>query len=721
MWIRRLLISAPLAVIVIFLCSYLIARPYFWQKTEQLTIASIGEPERLNPILSTTTSAAIIEYFVFDSLLELDENAQIKPSLAERYELKQTSTLYFQTPADAQRALDAILAHRADWKEISLVRAHRDQDAVVLRLDRPGTAYRESVLRWVHPLRPLKFQRWQAIIKTEPTAPADGLNSKAIIKFLDQISPRPPQKPRIVYAWPNTSRSFEIYTVGADNRFITSLRKQIAEHLGLAVTSQPRAADGSGSAHASVLFRFDRDFQSQDEPEITFYLRKNVRWHDGQPFTAADVRFTYEKLMDEKVASPRRSDFELIKFLKVLDPYTVRVVYKEPYSPCLYSWTMDIIPQHILKHEPDLRSPTRTNFDRRPIGTGAFKLAEWKTDQHIILVRNDDYWQGRPHLPKIAYRIIPDPTVSQLEFATGGFDYTGLEPHQVGRFKRDPAYQVFSGLSNAYAYIAWNLRRPYFKDRRVRLALAHAVDVNAIIKYVMYGHARPCNGVYAPVTPWWNPDIKPIEYDPAKARKLLEEAGWRDTDGDGILDKDGVPFRFTLITNNGNIVRSDIAVLVQRYLRQVGVDVKINLYEWAVFIKNYIDPRNYDACILGWALGFDQDLYQLWHSSQVKAPALNFVSYANPEVDRLIEKARTEFDFEKIRQYCFRIAELIYADQPYLFLFYPESNAAMPRGLYRVRRPGPDGTWIDEPIRRTKLGFTIYQKWWIRQRPNLIP
>lgn len=742
MLIRKILLAMPVVLILLFVGAFLLARPYFGDRQAQLTIQSIGEPERLNPILSTTTAAAIIQYFVFDGLMQLDENAELQPNLAKGYDLSQTTRLYFAAPSTAQAAAEAIGRRQTEWQAIGLRQVDVEADAVVLELAQPGTAYRDVLFGWLGDVRPLPVQRWQATIKEGLTWKDKPVTTEVFMDWVRQHQTLSAGQPRVLYVWRNTLASFEIYTIAADGAFIDSLQRAFAEHIGakveetpasatataLAATTAPATGPAGDAAHlrpslaGPLLVAFDRDWPAQDEPLIRFDLHRGVKWHDGAPFTSADVEFTYQALMNERNASPRRADYEMIRYVEVPDDYTVLVRYKEPYSPCLYSWGMDIIPKHILAREGDLRNLKYSDFDRRPIGTGAYKMQEWVTDQHILLVRNDEYWQGPAHLPRIVYRIIPDPTVSQLEFETGGYDYTGLEPHQVERYKKDPRYTVYTGPSNSYVYIGWNLKNPLFQDVRVRRALAHAVDTNAIIEYIMYGNATPANGPYAPVTAWWNPDVKPLEYDPARAKALLAEAGWTDTDGDGLLDKDGVPFRFTLISNNGNIVRTDIAVLVQQYLQAIGIDVKVNLYEWAVFIKNYIDARNYDACVLGWSLGFDQDLYQLWHSSQSAPPALNFVSYANPRVDQLIEKARTEFDMDKVKQYAHEVHRLIYEDQPYMFLFYPESNAAMPKGLYVVKRPDREtGEMIQEPIRRTKLGFTIYQKWWMREQPALAP
>ncbi len=637
-----------------------------------------------------------------------------------------------------------------------------DGDAVVLELTKPGTGYQDTLLKWIEPVQPLPLQRWQVQIPADLKWQDKPVTSDVVIDWLTRAGGKAPDKPRVIYAWKNTSTGLEVYTVGADGAYLDNLQKAFADTIGAAVqlakeappekpaapaapgTSPARAtsaAPGTSSARADapapasapvdpaaakmqprtqgpLQIQFDRDWPARDEPLITFHLRHGVKWQDGQPFSSADVKFTYDSLMFEKNASPRRSTFELIKYVQTPDDYTVQVRYKEPYSPCLYSWEMEILPKHLLADEPDLRHLSPGNrFNQFPIGTGAFKMETWATNQYISLVRNDDYWEGKPHLPRIVYRVIPDPTVSQLEFETGGFDYTGLDPYEVARFLKDPKYTIFRGPSNSYNYIGWNLKNPLFADKRVRKALAHAIDVQAIIKYVMYGNGQPCNGPFAPVTPWWNPDIQPIPFDPGKAKQLLAEAGW--TPGpDGVLEKDGKRFHFTLITNNGVPVRKDIAVLTQQYLHNIGIEVEVIEYEWAVFIKQYIDARNFDACVLAWLNSYDQDLYEIFDSSQIPQPqSLNFVSYSNPEVDRLIRKARTEFDLKKVEQYTRQVSQLIYDDQPYLFLFYPESIAAMPKDTYYVERPAAgekEGTWIKEPIRRTKRGFTVYQKWWER-------
>jgi peptide/nickel transport system substrate-binding protein len=299
-----------------------------------------------------------------------------------------------------------------------------------------------------------------------------------------------------------------------------------------------------------------------------------------------------------------------------------------------------------------------------------------------------------------------------VAFDAREFDENGLLPYQVARYEHDKDFQVFTRWGLGYDYIGWNLRSPLFADKTVRVALAHAVNVKAIIDYVYRGYARQANGTF-PFQLWFaNKDLPPLSYDPDLARKMLAEAGWKDVDGDGVLEKDGREFAFTLITNNGNTLRSAIQLLVQADLRKVGIRVEIASYEWAVFIKNYIDARQFDACVLGWNMGYSFDQYQIWHSSQAAPPGLNFASYRSAEADALLARIRTTFDRKEIARLCGRLQQVIYDDQPYLFLSFPQGVAALYRGKYVVRRPDGNGGWIVEPVRNTDIGFTYYEPWW---------
>jgi ABC-type transport system substrate-binding protein len=448
------------------------------------------------------------------------------------------------------------------------------------------------------------------------------------------------------------------------------------------------------------------------EPEVLFQLRRNVRWHDGAPLTSRDAAFTYGAIMDDATASPRKPDFDLILKVETPDEHSFRVVYRKPYSPALESWMIAVLPAHLLEGKP--QEWWAENFNRHPIGTGAFRFAEWKTNEFLRVERNPDFFEAPgPWMDGIVYRFMPDQLTLRLAFETRQIDFWGAEPWTVSTFADDPRFDVFTSPSSSYTYIGWNLRRPIFQDPKVRRALAHAVDVPSMVKYILYGRGLQSTGLFTPQMWFFNPSIAPLAHDPEKARQLLAEAGWA-PGADGILEKNGERFSFTLITNNGNEVRRDIATLVQDGLKELGIEVRVELYEWAVFLKNHINKGDFDAMVLGWSLGNGYDQFQIWHSSQRNPEQLNVVGYQSATADRLLEDIRQEYNREKIIRMAGDLQRTIYEDQPYLFLYVPEGTSVMWKGAYRIRRPDGRGGWIDSPVEMTKAGWAYWSDWFYR-------
>ncbi len=451
------------------------------------------------------------------------------------------------------------------------------------------------------------------------------------------------------------------------------------------------------------------------EPVITFYLRKGVFWHDGKKFTAEDVKFTYDKIMDEKTNTVRRSDFELVKKAEILDPYTFRVTYKQPFSPGLATWGMGIIPKHLLENADINTAP----FNRKPIGTGPFRFIDWVSDEKIAVEANPRYFEGKPGLDGVVYRIIPEAALNEMEILTRGVDYSSIFPYEYRRMTRIPFLKVYSQPSLGYTYIGYNLTNPLFQERRVRQALTYAINRDEIVQYVLYGLGQVATGPFPNQMWYWNPNVKAIPYDPEKARELLAEAGWKNKNSDGILVKDGKPFKFTLITNSGNDTRRDVGVLVQRQLHEIGIDVTLELYEWSVFLKDFINAKHFDACILGWSLSVDPDAYEIWHSSQIEK-GFNFVSYRNPEVDRLWEEGRREYDIEKRKKIYWKIHELIAEDQPYTFLFVPLAISAL-QNKFVLRERDATGKETFHEIKMEKAGL-LYDlvKWYVPPKKAVV-
>ncbi len=448
------------------------------------------------------------------------------------------------------------------------------------------------------------------------------------------------------------------------------------------------ASDGASGSITGLIFnglvKYDKDlklvgdlaerWEIQDGGKtIIFHLRKDVRWHDGRPFTAGDVEFTFSKLIDRGVPTPYSGDFKKVEALDVIDKYTVRVRYKEVFSPSLASWGMSMMPRHLLYNE-DLME---TSFARRPVGTGPYKIKSWHSGERIDLTANQDYFEHRPYIARYIYRIIPDPDTMFLELQTENVDYMNLKPLQYSRltdtiFFKD-RFRKFRYPSFGYTYMAFNLKDKRFADIRIRRAINYAVDKNEIINGVLLGLGRACTGPFIPESWAYNKGVKPSAYSPAKAKALLSEAGWEDRDKDGWLDKDGEEFAFTILTNQGNDLRRRSAEIIQKRLRDIGIKVDIRIVEWSVFINEFINKRRFEAVILGWSLSRDPDCYDIWHSSKTRKGEFNFISYSNSEVDSLLVEARATFDMAKRKAIYNKVHKILYYEQPYLFLYVPDA------------------------------------------------
>jgi peptide/nickel transport system substrate-binding protein len=430
--------------------------------------------------------------------------------------------------------------------------------------------------------------------------------------------------------------------------------------------------------------------------ELTFKLRQGVRWHDGKPFTADDVVFTYDTTMHPKTPSPYKSDFADVASVVAPDATTVRIVYKQPYAKALLSWaSLNILPRHLLEtwvQAGKIREAPQ-NWSA-PVGTGPYRFRELKSGEKIELVANQDYFRGRPNLSRVVYRIIPSQATIFLELKARGVDFASLTALQYKRQTAYPAfersYSKFRYPGTGYTYFGFNLRDPRFADRRVRRAIAHALNKQELIDGVVLGLGREATGPFRPGTWAENPAVKPIPHDLKRAQALLAEAGWTERNGEGLLVKDGRPFTFELITNQGNDERKKVAEIIQASLREIGIGVDIRIIEWAAFLKEHVHKRRFDALVLGWGTSPDPDQYVVWHSSQTNPPQLNQIAYANPEVDRLLEEGRAScVQADRVKSY-HRIHEILAEDQPVIFLYWRD---ALPVVSARVRGidPGPAG------------------------------
>jgi peptide/nickel transport system substrate-binding protein len=429
---------------------------------------------------------------------------------------------------------------------------------------------------------------------------------------------------------------------------------------------------------------------SPDGLTITFHLRRGVKWHDGAEFTSRDVLYTYRVVINPKTPTAYAEDFMQVKKAEASDPYTFRATYAKPFAPALASWGMAILPAHLLEGRDITASP----LARHPIGTGPYRFSEWVPGQKVVLESFHGYFEGRPRIDRYVYRIIPDTSTMYMELKAGGIDMMPLTPVQYRRqtdtVEFRSRFNRYRYPASLYVYLGFNLRNPLFADKRVRQAITSAINKEEIIQGVLLGMGQIAHGPYKPGTWAYNPNVKDVPYNPDRARTLLAEAGWKRRASDGLLVRDGKPFRFTILTNQGNDQRLKTAQIVQQRLRAVGIEVKIRVLEWASFITHFIDKRNFEAVILGWTITPDPDIYDVWSSKKTGAKELNFIGFNNAEVDALLEKGRGTFDIRERRKCYYRIQEILAEEQPYTFLYVPD---ALPTVSARFRGivPAPAG------------------------------
>jgi peptide/nickel transport system substrate-binding protein len=440
---------------------------------------------------------------------------------------------------------------------------------------------------------------------------------------------------------------------------------------------------------------------SKDCLTLDFKLHEGVRWHDGAPFTAEDVVFTWATTMNPKTPSPYRSDYQDVERVEALDPLTVRVTYRRPYAKALLSWSVSMLPRHLLERyvEEGKLKEAPQNWTA-PVGTGPYRFKEMKSGEKVVVVANPDYFKGRPNISRIVYRIIPSQATIFLELKARGVDVAGLTALQYRRQTEYPAFQKaynkFRYPGSGYTYLGFNLKDPRFADRRVRLAFAHAINKQELLDGVVLGLGRQATGPFRPGTWADNPAVKGVPYDTKKAMALLAEAGWKTRNAEGLLVKDGKPFTFELLTNQGNDERKKIAEIVQASLRDLGVGVDIRILEWAALLKEHVKKRNFDAMILGWGTGSDPDQYVVWHSSQTGPDELNHISFKNAEVDALLEAGRSSCVQADRTRFYHRLHEVLAEEQPLVFLYWRDVMPAVSSRIFGID-PGSAGIkWNQE-------------------------
>jgi peptide/nickel transport system substrate-binding protein len=487
---------------------------------------------------------------------------------------------------------------------------------------------------------------------------------------------------------------------------------------------------------------------SQDKLTYTFKIRKDVRFQDGRPVTGEDVLFSVKAIKCPFVNAPfLRVYFNSLIDAELIDPHTVRFVTKEPYflNESVLGGIL-LMPRHYYDPENLLqrltvrdltRDPAKLpseakkfadqfnrNFNRNPLGSGPYRFGDWKTGREIELMRDLNYWGNgkesidQPHLDRLKFRVVNNMDAALVRLKSGSLDFMeALQPVQVvrgtnsERFNRE--FKKYEYYAPTYTYIGWNNEHPIFRDKRVRQAMTYLTDRKQIVKSVLFGLGEVVDSHIYFFRPEYDKSLKSYPFDPQKALALLNEAGWRDSDGDGVLDKviDGkkVPLRFEIKVNSGNAVRKSVALVLLDELKKHGIAASVRELDWTIFL-NDVKNHQFDAVVLGWQMSTTEpDAYQVWHSSQAANKGSNAISYKNARVDEILEAYRREFDAQKRIQMYKEFQEIIHDEQPYTFLYVGKRVSAVHRRFQGIE-VFPDGLrpidwWV--PVARQKYADTV--------------
>ena len=442
---------------------------------------------------------------------------------------------------------------------------------------------------------------------------------------------------------------------------------------------------------------------SNEGREFVVTLRPEAVWEDGRRVTSADAVFTIRKVADPDVPAPVfQSLFDGLERVEALDGRRFRVVFREAYAFREMAFVLPVLPAHRFEGRDFSKAPD----NRAPLSNGPYRVAAWKAGESVHLARNPAYWGPPGHFERVVFRILPDNTTAYRLLLADELDEDQLDATLKARAGADPRFADCCRLVEFYnldwSYVALNTKSPFFGEARVRRALTMLSDRAAVARDLYRGSARVISGPWAPDSPAYDPSIEPLPFDPAGARALLDEAGWRDSNGDGTRDQAGREFEFDLLVSAGSEIGRQVDEMLSAELAKAGVRARVRSLEWAAFLER-VDSGQFEAASLAWsAVDPNPDPYPYWHSSQCPPRGLNNGCYRNPEADRLMVEARRELDAAKREALFHRLHRIFRDDAPAVFLVNSTQKygldrrvrglATSPLGLSGIW-PGPIGWW----------------------------
>lgn len=419
-----------------------------------------------------------------------------------------------------------------------------------------------------------------------------------------------------------------------------------------------------------------------DERTYVFELRKHVKFHTGNELTARDVKYTYESILDPRNRSPKRPLLKPLEAIDELNRYTIRFRLSAPYAPFPEQFTIGIVPAHADGQEgPDAAIPP---------GSGPFMLERIDRGEKITLKANPSYWEEKAKLAGIIFKIVPDAMVRALEFKKGTIDYlqNDLEPDMLPWLQKNSDAVLDAHEGTTFQYIGINLDHPILRNREVRQAIALAIDRDGIIRHLLKGFATPATGLLSPINWAYSGSVRQWRFDPEKAKRLLDHAGYPDPDGPGPRAR----FRLSFKTTNLDL-RKRIAEALKEQLARVGIDLEIRTYEWGTFYSD-IKKGNFHLYSLAWVGVMDPDIYyQMFHSASTPPNGDNRGHYSNSEVDRLLEQGRKTTDTAERKTIYGQVQRVLAEELPYIPLWWVK-NVTVQNAAIKGFVPYPDGDLI---------------------------
>lgn len=429
---------------------------------------------------------------------------------------------------------------------------------------------------------------------------------------------------------------------------------------------------------------------SGDGRVYTFELRKDVKWHakpgeEAKPFTADDVVFTYNVMMHPKTITPLKVRYEFIADARAVGTHTVRFTLKRPIMNALAKFTFKIIPEHGPANPAYLRRDDP--FVQRPIGTGPYRLSEVKPTGEIVLVANEDYFKGRPHIDQFVAKPFADQNIMNQALMYNSIDMMVLvNPRNIPELQGDKRFRLKSYNALSYSFFGYNMRNELLRDKRVRKAFTLAINRNEMLSSFFNNAGTLVSGPFAPGSWAYNLDVRPLPYNPEKARSLLAEAGFK-PGTDGIMEKDGKPLSLTLrvpISKESESVKR-VVLAFKNYLHKIGVAIQVEFLEWQAWKEAVFLNHEFDIVFASWVFDDSADISSLFHSAEIGTWKNNFGAYTNHDVDSLLVEAKLTLDHEKRRTIYRKLHALLAEEAPYTFLWTLSNYAAYHKKVRAVR------------------------------------